>query len=185
MEYRFLNKLECLAWFKDNYEHESIWIVFDKRNIPGKLTYEEALDIALCYGWIDGRVNRINDFEYKRLFAKRRAQSVWSTKNKHYVERLIKDGLMTEHGLKAIEVSKKNGRYDKADLPPLDFSVDSFDLLIKNHDLAYANYCKMSPSVRKTYALSYFTAKQQVTRDKRLSEIITRLEKNLKPMERD
>jgi uncharacterized protein YdeI (YjbR/CyaY-like superfamily) len=183
MEYRFINKDDCLQWFSKHVYHESIWIVFDKRNISEKLTYEQALDIALCYGWIDGQLKKINENEYKRLFARRRPESAWSTKNKNAVDRLTKDGLMTEHGLKVIQVSKENGRYQQADLPPLDFSMESFDLMIKPYELAYNNYTHMSQSIKKTYALSYYTAKKEETRIKRLSQIIERLEKNLKPME--
>jgi len=184
-EYLFHSKDEMLEWIKNNFSHEPIWIVFDKRDIQGKLTQEEALDIALCYGWIDGLVNKIDDVYFKKYFAQRRPKSVWSEKNKRSIDRLIKEGKMTEHGLKIINIAKNNGSYDKGDAPPDDFSVETFDTIIKTYEKAYANFCQMSASVKKLYALTYFTAKKAETREKRLKEIVDRLEKNLKPMERE
>lgn len=184
-EYFFQSKEDFLSWMKINHSNEPIWIIFDKRDIKGKLTQEEALDIALCYGWIDGLVNRIDDTFFKKYFSQRRPKSIWSTKNKLSIERLIKEGKMTEHGYKIIDIAKKNGCYDRGDALPEDFSLESFDDIVKPFENAYVNYKMMSSSVRKIYALTYFTAKKEETRQKKLKEIIERLEKNLKPMERE
>lgn len=184
-EYLFHSKEEFLSWMRVHHSSEPIWIIFDKRDIKGKLTQEEALDIALCYGWIDGLVNRIDDTYFKKYFSQRRPKSVWSEKNKRSVDRLINEGKMTEYGHKIIEIAKKNGCYDKGDTPPEDFSLESFDDIVKPFENAYVNYKMMSSSVKKIYALTYFTAKKEETRQKRLKEIIERLEKNLKPMERE
>ncbi len=184
-EYFFNTKEDLLKWMMDHVDHEPIWIIFDKRDIKGKLTQEEALDIALCFGWIDGLVKRIDDTYFKKYFSQRRPKSVWSEKNKKSIERLIHEGKMTEHGFKILEIAKKNGCYDKGDMPPQDYSIEAFDLLIKTYEKAFSNYKLMSDSTRKIYALSYFTAKKDETRQKRLKEIIERLEKNLKPMEKE
>lgn len=184
-EYFFQSKEAFLYWMKVHFSSEPIWIIFDKRDIKGKLTQEEALDIALCYGWIDGLVHRIDDIYFKKYFSKRRPKSIWSEKNKRSVERLIQEHKMTKHGLKILKIAKQNGSYDKGDQAPADYSIEVFDELIKPFEVAYQNYQWMSTSIKKIYALSYYTAKKDETRQKRLKEIIKRLEKNLKPMERE
>jgi uncharacterized protein YdeI (YjbR/CyaY-like superfamily) len=184
-EFHFKNKEEMLSWFSLNHQSEPIWVIFDKRHTPNKLTQEEALDIALCYGWIDGLVHRIDGDFFKKYFSPRRPKSIWSTKNKRSIERLINDGLMTAYGYKVIEIAKKNGFYQKGDDLPDDFSIEDFSELIKHHEKAYQNFMNMSYSIQRIYALTYYTAKQQATRDKRLNDVILRLEKNLKPMEQE
>jgi len=174
-------------WLVKNWDKKKeIWLVY-YRKASGKprIPYDDAVEEALCYGWIDGLVNRIDDTYFKKYFSQRRPKSIWSTKNKLSIERLIKEGKMTEHGYKIIDIAKKNGCYDRGDALPEDFSLESFDEIVKPFENAYVNYKMMSSSIRKLYALTYFTAKKEETRQKRLKEIIERLEKNLKPMERE
>jgi len=182
--YRFKSKSECLTWFELNPIHEPIWIVFDKRDTPFKLTQEEALDVALCYGWIDGLIKRIDEYEFMKYFSMRRKKSVWSSKNKHSVDRLISEGLMTEYGFSVIEQSKVDGSYEQGDDEPLDFSLEEFEKLVQVSKKAFDNYKKMSYSIKKTYALHYYTAKKDETRTRRLIDILSRLEDNLKPLDR-
>lgn len=179
----FKNKEEFYQFLEINHhDHPGIWIKFDKRHMKDKLKPEEALDIALCFGWIDGIIKRIDDDFYLKYFTKRLDTSVWSTKNKKSIERLIKDGLMKPAGLLTVEKAKKDGRWDKADQPPLDYSFDEFMLLIKPNNIAYQNFIMMSKSVQKTYAMSYFILKKQESREKRLTIIIQRLVNNSPPM---
>ena len=179
----FYDRREFWNWLDKNHEaHQGIWIRFDKTKTTSTLLAEEALECALCFGWIDSVIKRVDEMFYVKYFAKRTSKSIWSTKNKKTVEKLIKDGVMMPSGLKAIEAAKKDGRWDKADLPPDDFSVEDFKKLIKEHKLAYEHYLEFSPSIQKTYAMSYYTLKKAESRERRLNVVVDRLEKNLKPM---
>ena len=159
------------------------WVGFDKRPTPHKLLPEEALDIALCYGWIDGQIKSLDETYYVKYFAPRRPTSVWSTKNKKAVERLLQAGRLQPSGRAAIERSKKNGRWEKADALPDDFSMEHFCSLLLHDPLAATNYQAMSPSVQKIYAISYYALKKEESRARRLKVILERLRQNLRPME--
>jgi len=179
----FQNSNDFKSWLSTHVNDDGIWIKFDKTRQHIQLTSDEALKTALCFGWIDGVIKRIDDIYYMKYFAKRRPHSIWSTRNKALVEQLIRDHLMMDEGYMAIEIAKQNGSWQKADSEPDDFSLDVFESLI-HHDLkAYSNYQHMSRSIQKTYALHYFTAKKIETRNRRLEQIINRLSLNLKPMD--
>jgi len=142
---------------------DGIWIRFDKMKITSTLTPYEAVDVALCFGWIDGQLKCENEQFYIKYFTQRRPQSIWSTVNKKNAERLILEGKMMKQGFDAIASAKQDGRWEKADHPPID-------------------YAKMSPSIQKIYAISYFALKKEESRERRLTVIIDRLNQNLKPM---
>ncbi len=96
-EFRFTTQQEWESWLSLHHSQmEGIWLRFDKTLSTSTLTSEQALDVALSYGWIDGLIKRIDDQFYIKYFAKRRKQSIWSTKNKTSVERLIQAGKMKE-----------------------------------------------------------------------------------------
>jgi len=179
----FADKQSLHTWLVNHHDnHPGIWIRFDKTHINSSLTPEEALDEALCFGWIDGQIKRIDEQYYLKYFTKRSPKSVWSTKNKTSIERLTKDGKMMPSGIAAVTLAKSDGRWDKADLAPIDYSFEDFIKLISENSIACANYLKMSPSVQKTYAISYYIMKKPESRQRRLAVIIDRLERNLKPM---
>ncbi|MCU0105011.1 YdeI/OmpD-associated family protein [Acholeplasma vituli] len=178
----FINQSDLDSYFLNNINSEGFWIQFSKLNEP-KLTYEEAVTTAIKYGFIDGQMKRLNENYYIRYFTKRRPKSIWSTKNKKTANYLIETNQMTAAGLKMVEIAKSNGCWEKADLPPDDFSLEEFTIMLKLYPLAIENFLKMSPSVQKTYALSYYVLKTETSRNKRLELIIKRLEKNLKPMD--
>ena len=179
----FSDKQHFHRWLDSNHvSHPGIWVRFDKTRKVSTMTPEEALDEALCFGWIDGQIQSIDEQFYLKYFAKRRDKSVWSTKNEHSVERLIKEGRMLPSGMAAVELAKKDGRWEKADRNPIDFSLPDFINLLKPNPKALNNYLAMSPSVQKTYAMSYYVLKNEDSRQRRLLVIMDRLEKNLKPM---
>jgi len=179
----FENQNEFNDFLKKNHQsQEGIWIKLDKRNRPSKLTSDQALKCALAYGWIDGQIKSLDDEFYLKYFTKRRTKSNWSERNKRIAEELIKNKQMQEPGLIEIEKAKSDGRWEtKEDSFNID-ALDDFFELIKPHKKAYANYIKMSPSIQKTYAKSYFYLKTEQAKQNRLEIIIKRLEDNLKPM---
>ena len=102
-ELKFVNASDWSSWLKVNHDMElGVWVVFSKKttNEP-TLTYEEALDIALAYGWIDISIRKIDERRFGRKFTPRRPASVWSQSNIDRAEQLIRDGRMTKRGLAA------------------------------------------------------------------------------------
>lgn len=179
----FINQQDFHQWLESNHQdHLGIWIKFDKFKTESTLTAEEALDEALCFGWIDGQIKRIDEKYYLKYFAKRTKKSIWSTKNKTSIDRLIKEKKIMPSGLAAVQSAKNDGRWDKADQDPVDYSIEDFIQIISMDNIALENYLKMSPSVQKTYAISYYVVKKDETRQRRLQYIIDRLRQNLKPM---
>lgn len=179
----FSDRAEFREWLSANCRAgEGAWLTFGKSGGPLTLTAAEALEEALCFGWIDGQMQRIDDKTYRKYFAERRADSKWSDKNKALAARLEECGLMTSYGREKIEQAKKNGRWDAVDLMSLgEESVAALSELLKAYEPAYANFQAMPPSVKKTYARAYFDAKTDAGKAKRLVWIVDRLNKNLRP----
>ncbi|PKK95119.1 MAG: hypothetical protein CVV60_02845 [Tenericutes bacterium HGW-Tenericutes-5] len=179
----FKNQFEFIEFLEiNNQSDEGIWIKFDKRKSKDKLTPDQALKAALCYGWIDGQIKSLDDDFYLKYFTKRRNKSNWSERNKKLANELIANKLMKPSGFKEIEKAKKDGRWEKKDFELKETAIEDFAQLIKTYSLAYENFKKMSPSVQKTYATSYYYLKNESSRLSRLEKIIKRLEENLKPM---
>jgi len=108
---------ELRKWFDDNHENsKEIWIGFYKKESKKiAVSYAEALDQALCFGWIDGIRKKVDSESYMNRFTPRRPRSNWSQINKEHVKRLTKAGLMMPPGLKEVARAKKDGRWNKAD----------------------------------------------------------------------
>ena len=125
----------------------------------------------------------IDDTSYQKYFSMRTKNSKWSEKNKALVNTLEEKGIMSDFGRKKIEEAKSNGQWSKE--KSLDVSEEHMNILsdaLKEFDLAYANFQKMSFSVRKTYTRAYFDAKTEKGRESRMKWIVERLNQNLKPM---
>jgi uncharacterized protein YdeI (YjbR/CyaY-like superfamily) len=103
-------------WLHVNHEGVGVWLVLAKKGVtdPTRLTYDEALDEALCHGWIDGQVRGRDDLTYRQRFTPRRARSSWSQRNVGLIERLNGEGRMHPAGLAAVESAKQDGRWDAA-----------------------------------------------------------------------
>ncbi len=182
-EFQFATRNEFHAWLINHHEsHPGIWIRFDKQDPLHLIHPEIALDEALCFGWIDGQIRRIDDRFYLKYFTKRAPKSIWSTKNKTSVERLTKEGAMMPSGLMTVEAAKKDGRWARGDEATFEWSIEGMIEILLPHEKAQANYLHMSPSVQRTYALSYYSLKKPESREKRLKIIVDRLENNLPPM---
>ena len=181
---QFTSRDEFRGWLEINCASAAgVWLLFGKSGGPKTIKAQEALEEALCFGWIDGQMQSIDDTAYLKYFAPRRKNSSWSDKNKAIVEQLEKQGLMTDHGRAKIKEAKDGGHWESP--KPLDVTDDhvgSVTELLRAHEQAYKNYLGMSPSVKKTYARAYFDAKTDAGREKRLSWMIDRLNRNLKPM---
>ena len=181
---KFSSRSEFRNWLETNcMSSEGVWLLFGKTGGPKTIKAGEALEEALCYGWIDGQMQSLDDKSYVKYFSMRRENSKWADKNKTIVESLEKQGLMTEFGREKIEAAKKNGQWDKPKAPPItDEQIAVLADILKEYEPAYTNFQAMSPSVKKTYTRAYYDAKTDAGRANRISWMVERLNKNLKPM---
>ena len=183
-ELLFASRDEFHSWLNDNAEtSDGVWLIFGKKKAIATLSGNEALEEALCFGWIDGQIKSIDDSTCKKYFARRREKSVWSEKNKKITEVLRKKKLMTKLGERAIETAKKNGTWDTPGAAPV--TEDQVKILMKKLAgilPASDNFGKMSPSVRLTYTRRYLSFKTEEARERDFLKIVDRLNKNLKPM---
>lgn len=171
-------------WLYENCTSSAgVWLLFGKAGGPKTIKAEEALEEALCFGWIDGQMRSVDEKTYKKYFSMRREKSKWSEKNKALAKDLEERGLMTEFGREKIEEARKNGRWDA----PKPAAVTEEDIgrlsaLLEGHEPAWTNFQAMSLSVRKTYTRAYLDAKTEAGRERRIAWIVDRLNRNLKPM---
>lgn len=180
----FISRADFRSWLQGNCTYSAgVWLLFGKAGWPKTLKAAEALEEALCFGWIDGQMQSLDGKSYIKYFSARRTNSKWSDKNKKLVDRLEQQGLMTDYGRAKIVEAKKNGQWDAA--KPAAITNEQIGLLaelLKEHEPAYENFMAMSPSVKKIYARAYFDAKTEAGRLSRLTWMIERLNRNLKPM---
>ncbi len=110
---QFSNRAEFRNWLMENHDSDQgVWLVFGKKGGPKTIKAGEALEEALCFGWIDGQMNQIDSEKYIKYFKRRQKKSRWSEKNKNIVRNLRTKGLMTEFGEKAVEEAKQNGMWN-------------------------------------------------------------------------
>jgi uncharacterized protein YdeI (YjbR/CyaY-like superfamily) len=183
-EVLFATRADFRSWLQENAAtSEGVWLVFDKTKAAVSLSANDALEEALCFGWIDGQMQSINSAQYRKYFAKRRLKSVWSDKNKKTVEVLRGKGMMTELGENAVKAAMRHGAWDapKSSLPT-DGQVAEFTAKLQDRAPAYENFMKMPPSVRLTYTRRYLSFKTEEARQRDFEKIVDRLNQNLKPM---
>jgi len=112
----FVSHIEFESWLEqNNHEVTGIWVRFYKKGsgIP-TIVYKEALDVALCYGWIDGQLKKYDENSYIQKFTPRRPKSMWSKRNIDHVARLEKEGRLKQSGIMAVEAAKEDGRWERA-----------------------------------------------------------------------
>lgn len=168
------------AWLARNHDRsKGIWLAYYKKS-SGKrsVTYEEALEEALCFGWIDSTVGRIDDERYKQRFTPRNDKSSWSPSNKARVEKLISEGRLAPPGLAKVEAAKRNGTWDSPrDMERVgpDPGTPS-DLLqaLAGNQRARNVFDSLPPSHKKQYALWILSAKKPETRARRVAETVKR-----------
>jgi len=180
----FIDRNAWRRWLVKNHDKKKdIWLVYYKRG-SGKtsVTYEEALEEALCYGWIDSVVRKIDDEKYMQKYTPRKENSIWSASNKARVERLILEGRMAGPGMKKIEAAKRYGSWHKLDKIDVRLEVpqDLLDALDRDKK-AKEFFDKLPPSHKKQYSWWIISAKRPETRARRIGETIKRLIAGRKP----
>jgi uncharacterized protein YdeI (YjbR/CyaY-like superfamily) len=166
-------------WLAEHHAQEGkgIWLVFHRKHTgTPSLEYEEAVQEALCFGWIDSIIKRIDDDKYCRKFTPRNDDSRWSRKNKERVERILEEGRMTEFGQAKIDAAKRSGRWQTDGRPRINLDVprDLSDALGRNAK-AKDFFEKLAPTYRRHFVGWIVIAKRPDTRTKRLRESIALL----------
>lgn len=183
MDLQFETKEQFRSWLAENTDGAGVWLLFGKKGGPQTLTAGEALEEALCFGWIDGQMEKIDDTRYRKYFAPRRSDSPWSEKNRGIAEKLTAAGRMTEAGLARINEAKADGRWSVPKRQATtEEQVAALGELLRGHEPAAQNYSAMSPSARRQFAGFYFEAKSEEARARRLEKITGRLDQGLKLM---
>jgi uncharacterized protein YdeI (YjbR/CyaY-like superfamily) len=177
------SQMDWRTWLQENHlSKQAVWLVYyNKKSKIESITWSEAVDVALCFGWIDSKRVSIDNEMSHQFFSKRKAKSTWSKINKNKIEQLIEDGLMTEAGFKSIETAKQNGSWTILDdvedliIPP------DLEAEFTKKPNAKAFFLGSSKSFKKMMLYWLVSAKTIETRQKRMAEIIESAEQNLKP----
>ena len=172
-------RAEWRAWLKKHHRDTGgIWLIYYKKG-SGKerVPYDDAVEEALCFGWIDSVIQRIDDEKYAQKFTPRRNNNNWSAVNVRRMRKLIDEKHMTPAGLAVFDMALlENEPAPRAkELPVPDFLADA----LAQHPLALENFNHMAPSYRRNYIGWLSAAKREETRQKRIAEAIERLEQNL------
>jgi uncharacterized protein YdeI (YjbR/CyaY-like superfamily) len=170
-------------WLEKNHVSEnSVWFIFYKKasNIP-TVKYSDAVDTALCFGWIDSKQLPIDAEKYMQFFGKRKPKSVWSKVNKAKVEKLIAEGKMTKAGFESIEIAKQNGSWTILDDAENLVIPNDLEKEFKKYKNAKKKFIQLSRSDKRNILQWLTLAKRPETIQKRISEIDSLAELGLKP----
>ena len=171
-------------WLTNNHDKEKkgIWLEFLKKNKEKQtLEYEDAVEEALCFGWIDSIIKKIDEEKYCRKFTPRKLDSKWSELNKKRVEKMITKGKITKHGLKKVQAAKKSGIWDKDESIEINLEVpEELEAALNKNPGTKEFFDQLADTYRKHYIAWIKTAKKQATKDKRVKESISLLKKRKK-----
>jgi len=172
----FSSSKQWKEWLAMNYAtfNNGIWLrIFKKVSGEKTITYDEALDEALCFGWIDGQKKTNDEKSWLQKFTPRRSKSIWSKRNKARVALLIEEKRMKPSGLKEIETAKKDGRWDKAYDSPSQMEIPpDFLAILEKDQQAYEFFKKLNKANIYAIAWRLQTAKTSETREKRMGTLL-------------
>lgn len=171
------------AWLKRNHiAHPGIWMrIFKKASGEATITYAEAVDEALCYGWIDGQKQRFDELSWLQKFTRRGPRSMWSKVNTGHVDRLTREQRMQPAGLAAVQAAQADGRWAQAYCSSSTATMpEDFLQAVAAEPAAHAYFATLSKSRRYTIYFRLQSAKRPETRTKRLQDFVARLKRGEK-----
>jgi uncharacterized protein YdeI (YjbR/CyaY-like superfamily) len=174
------------AWLEKNHASSTgVWLVYAKKQsrLPS-LTYNDAVEEALCFGWIDSKINPLDEAFYMQIFTPRKSKSAWSALNKTRVERLRAAGLMTPAGLVVVKAAKNSGAWDATKHVEELIVPPDLEKAIKANPNACRYWASYSASRRKGVFYRLAGAKRPDTRARYLQDIIVNMARNLSRAER-
>jgi uncharacterized protein YdeI (YjbR/CyaY-like superfamily) len=177
------SRADWRKWLQKNHiTSDSVWLIYHKKNSKTpSLPWDEAVEEALCFGWIDSKRQAVDETTFRQFFGKRKSNSTWSKINKEKVERLIRERLMTKAGLAVIENAKKNGSWTILDdVEELIVPPDLGNALKKTKNAA-KYFTGLSRSNKRAILLWLVMAKRPETRQKRIDEVAAFAGKGMMP----
>ncbi len=181
-EHYFKTPEDWRAWLEANHDlSKGVYIIMYKIGHEKKsMRWEEAVQQALCYGWIDSTVKSLGDGKRRQYFCPRKPKSAWSKLNKTYIKELMEKGMMHESGLKKINNAKADGSWTALDDVENGVIPEDLQKEFNSNPKAYSNYNDFSWTHRKSYLYWLNQAKKSETRQNRIREIIKNCEANIK-----
>ena len=179
------NSEEWRKWLQENHlKKESIWlIIYKKVSDTPSIYYPEAVDDALCFGWIDSVPKKRDEVSYYQFFSKRNPKSNWSKVNKQKVERLLKENKMMPQGIKMIETAKVNGTWEALDkVDNLEIPIE-MKMLFSTNEIARANFDNFPTSTKRGILEWIYNAKQYTTKLKRINETVDLATNNIRALQ--
>lgn len=181
-EFYFKNDNEWRAWLHEHHASSAgVHLIFYKvAHDQDSMRWEEAVKVAICYGWIDSTVKSLGEGKRRQYFCPRKSKSVWSKLNKNYIKQLTATGKMHPSGLKKIKAAKIDGSWKALDDVENGVIPEDLQLAFRSGKVAYKNFQGFAPSYRKNYLYWLNMAKREDTRQKRITEIISLCKQNIK-----
>jgi uncharacterized protein YdeI (YjbR/CyaY-like superfamily) len=170
------------AWLAENHARETeIWLVYSKRHtgLP-RVEYDDAVEEALCFGWIDSIVRTLDERRYAQKFTPRKAKSKWSALNRERFARMVREGKMTPAGMAKAPPPEEDGAAQPRVKRVWDSVPGYIEEALRAHGAAWTNFSNLAPSYRRLYIGWIEHAKREETRRKRLAEAVSLLEQNKK-----
>lgn len=178
----FERDIDWYDWLLQNHNTSNgVYLIFYKKDsgIPSMI-WEEAVKVALCFGWIDSTVKSLGNGKRQQYFCQRNPKSAWSKLNKSYIVELTSKNLIQESGLKSIQIAKENGAWYELDNVENLIVPNDLQTAFSQNTIASENFKNFAPSYKKGYLYWLHQAKREATRQKRIQEIIRLCEANRK-----
>lgn len=184
-EHYFKNDIEWRSWLTLNHNlSNGVYLIFYKiENKEESMLWQEAVRVALCFGWIDSTVKSLGNGKRRQYFCPRKSKSIWSAVNKKHIKELTACNLMHKSGLEIIELGKLNGSWTALDDIEQGIIPEDLQIEFDKDKIAFTNYKNFANSYKKNYLYWLKQAKRESTRKKRISEIIKLCNANLKSKE--
>jgi uncharacterized protein YdeI (YjbR/CyaY-like superfamily) len=170
-------------WLEKNHaKSPGVWLIYYKKSSgTPRVEYNDAVEEALCFGWIDSTIRPIDDRKYMQRFTPRKPKSGWSGLNKQRINRMIEQGLMTPAGLEKIETAKKNGSWESLDHIHAIQLPDDFATALAKNKKAKSNFENFPQFARKQFLYWINSAKRPETRKQRIQLLVKMAAANKKP----
>jgi uncharacterized protein YdeI (YjbR/CyaY-like superfamily) len=177
------NQQQWREWLQAHHDqHQSVWLVYYKKTSTPTLSWSEAVDEALCFGWIDSQAKPLDEERYQQFFSRRKPKSGWSKVNKDKVQQLIAAGKMMPAGLASIETAKQNGSWILLDeVEALRLPAD-LELAFAQHPVAHRYFLQLSRTAKRNALLGLVLAKRPATRQQRITAILELAHHQMKPV---
>ncbi|ELR99473.1 YdeI family protein [Gloeocapsa sp. PCC 73106] len=178
------DRLVWRKWLEENHRTSlGVWLLYYKvKSDKPSVRYSEAVQEALCFGWIDSKVKSLGEQSYKQIFTPRKPQSVWSKLNKQYIVELIELGLMREAGLAKIAAAKEDGSWEKLDQIESLIIPQDLEQALCSEEIAKFNFESFSNSSKKNILAWIESAKRSETRQKRIEQTVNSALENKNPL---